>query len=316
MVVSALVLLTAAPPVVAQSALPPAVKGDLNGDGNSDLILYQFYSTPAHVIWFMNGTERIGTGTFTPAVEQWSAALADRQAASPGPDVPGPLPGQWKVVGVDDFDRDGQSDLVVQNGFRSDYVQIWLMTGTTRRELVTLTLVPGLVRAVADFNHDTKPDILLQTNAGLLVWTMDGTNHVGALTPTPAAAVDANWAVVAAHDYDGDTNPDLLWYNATSGKAVLWLLDANLVRTTGRFTSPAQAGDSNWKVAASADFGPGAGPGGVLGAPDLVWRNETSGKFVIWFMDRAGVRTSGAFTNPDGLPAPALGAFWEPVAPR
>ncbi len=290
------------------------MKGDLNGDGNSDLVLYQFFSTPAHAIWFMNGAERIGTGTFTPAVEQWTAGL-DAEASLPNPDVPGPRPGEWRVMAVDDFDRDGQSDLVVQNGFRSDYVQIWLMTGTTRREMVTLTQVPGQVRAAADFNHDSKPDLLLRTAAGLSVWTMDGTSHVGTLTPSPASAVDVNWDVVASHDYDGDSNPDLLWYNATSGKAVLWLLDTNLVRIAGRFTSPTQAGDSNWKIAASADFGPG-GPGGVAGAPDIVWRNQTSGKFVIWFMDLAGVRTSGTFTNPDGLPAPTLGSFWEPVAPR
>jgi hypothetical protein len=116
---------------------------------------------------------------------------------------------------------------------------------------------------------------------------------------------------VAALDYDKDGDTDLLWYNSTSGKIVQWLMDGALQRWTGRFTAPANAGDANWKVLASGDYG--LGSGGVPGTNDLVWRNATSGKLVAWYMDLAGNRTFGTFTTPDA-PAPALD--WTVVGPK
>ena len=50
-------------------------------------------------------------------------------------------------------------------------------------------------------------------------------------------------------------------------------------------------------------------------------RNQTSGNMVVWFMDFAGNRTSGAFTipdaptqDPDGNPTPATN--WVLVGPK
>jgi len=172
------------------------------------------------------------------------------------------------------------------------------------------------IAATADFNHDGKPDIVWRnfTSQNIVIWTMEGTNKVGAIIPTPSAAVDGNWAVVAATDYDDDGNTDFLWYNATSGKIVLWYMDASVVRTSGIFTTPANAGDNNWKVVASSDYSahntPGAPP---FGTPDIVWRNATSGNQVVWHMGPGGVRVHGEFTNPVAN-TPALD--WTIVGPR
>jgi len=117
---------------------------------------------------------------------------------------------------------------------------------------------------------------------------------------------------VAALDYDADANRDFLWYNWSSGKIVQWLMNAALQRVTGRFTTPANAGDANWKVLASADYGVGAG--GVAGTNDVVWRNATSGRVVVWHLDLAGNRTTGLFTSPDA-PSPDP-AGWTIVGPR
>ena len=89
-------------------------------------------------------------------------------------------------------------------------------------------------------------------------------------------------------------------------------MDASLVRTAGRFTSPANAGDNNWKVLASGDYG--TGPGGTACANDVVWRNATSGKLVLWYLDPSGTRTFGTFTTP-AAPSPDP-LSWTLVGPR
>ena len=88
-------------------------------------------------------------------------------------------------------------------------------------------------------------------------------------------------------------------------------MNAAVQRITGQFTSPANDGDNNWKVVASGDYGVGAG--GVGGTNDIVWRNDTSGKLVVWYMNTAGVRTFGTFTTPD---APVNPLSWTVDGPR
>jgi hypothetical protein len=123
--------------------------------------------------------------------------------------------------------------------------------------------------------------------------------------------VAANWEVVGAADFNGDSYRDLLWYNQTSGKIVLWHMNALVQRIAGIFTNPASIGNNNWKAVAVGDFG--RGEGGVPDSQDIVWRNDVSGKLVAWHLDLAGNRTSGVFTTPD---APDQPLAYRVVGPR
>ena len=71
-------------------------------------------------------------------------------------------------------------------------------------------------------------------------------------------------------------------------------------------------------MVAAGDYGPTPGLlGGSDGRPDIVWRNETSGKLVVWFMDGGSsppTRLSGGFTTPDSPQPDPLG--WNVVGPR
>jgi hypothetical protein len=264
-------------------------RGDFDGNFRDDLLLA--YDATSLKLWSMSDTLLLNTAWVTPAL--WNA--------------------NWTVAGASDFDGDGKADLVVCNQ-ATGQVQFWFMNGaaSTGQVLLTSPLPPAWrIAATGDFNHDGKPDLLWRNDdtQQLLVQLLDGTTVTGTLTPDPGNAVDANWRVVAALDFDGDLNTDLLWYNDTSGKIVLWLMDANLVRSVGKFTTPASAGDANWKVVAAGDYGMGAD--GLYGTNDIVWRNDTSGNLVVWHMDRNGARTSGVFTNPK---TPGLG--YKVVGPR
>ncbi len=274
-------------------------KGDFDGDGRTDLVFRNNFDGAENLVWFMDGVTRTAQARITPY-----AASAD-----------------WRIRGVDKFDFGDTNDLVFWNQVTGQ-VEFWLMNGTDRVGApVPLSGGPVLppnwdLSATADFNRDGWPDIVWRdfTTQKIAIWTMNGTAKLGEVVPTPDQAVNSNWAVVAAADYNDDGNTDFLWYNSTSGKIVTWYMDASVARTTGQFTTPDAAGDNNWKVLASADYSAAYVPGTPpYGSPDVVWRNETSGNQVVWHLDFNSTRIHGEFTSPTAN-NPALD--WTIVGPR
>jgi subtilisin-like proprotein convertase family protein len=275
-------------------------KGDFNADGMADIVFRNVADGRQNKVWYMSAKTRTGEATIVP-----DAASAD-----------------WWIRGVDDFDADGRNDVVFWNQ-STGAVEFWLMNGTTRiGSPVPLSGAEALptnwdLSATADFNHDDAPDLVWRnfTSQKIVIWTMNGTGKAGAIVPSPDQAVDANWIIAAAADYTNDGNTDFLWYNTTSGNIVTWYMDASVMRTSGQFTTPAAAGDSNWRVATGAvDFSAGGTPGTPpAGSADILWRNATSGSQVIWHMDFASTRIAGEFTNPVAN-TPALD--WVIVGPR
>ena len=276
-------------------AFTPPTKGDFNLDRGPDLVLRNT-STNQYNFWFMSGVTRAYEGGLSP----------------------NPTASQ-RVVGTDDFNGDQRTDLVVQDQV-SGALEFWMMKSAGARWGSAVPLsgaapltAPWQMAATGDFNADGWPDLVWRnaSTQKISIWTMNGTARLGTITPTPDQAVDGNWAIVATLDYNKDGATDFLWYNSTSGKIVLWFMNAAVQRVTGQFTNPANAGDNNWKVVASSDYG--VGPGGVADSADIVWRNDTSGKLVVWYMNTSGTRTSGTFTSPD---APANPLSWTVDGPR
>ncbi len=278
------------------------VKGDLNSDLQTDLLL-RHVPTNEHRVWLMNGTERLA-----------------EEVVSPTPDA-GDV-----VVGADDFSNDQRNDLVVYDT-ATGALEVWLMNGATRVGAPVPVAGPlprpleWKLAATGDFNKDGWPDLLWRNSSTqkLEIWLMTGVAQASVWIPKPDQAVAANWEVVAVFDLNGDRHTDFLWYNPDSGKIVIWFMDGNISRITGQFTNPSNAGANNWKVLAGGDYGVGPTtpppvPPPVPDSKDLVWRNATSGRFVVWHMDLAGNRTAGVFTVPNQPPDPA--AEWTIVGPR
>ncbi len=275
----------AAQVVVSSRPLRLLVKGDLNGELNyAPDLLMQKPATGELISWNMRRAQSFQTWF-------WAAQ-----------------PPQRDVVGVDDFRGAYGNQLLT----RDRVTGVAYLDG---QQLQTAVLpLNWKAAATADVDGDGRADILWRntTSQKLVIWTMNGTQKTGAWIPTPDQAADANWEVVGLADLNGDRTPDFLWYNVTSGKLVIWFMNASLVRTGATFTTPSNAGGSGWRPVAVGDFG--AGPGGLRSTQDIVWRNSTSGRLVVWHMDFAGTRTSGEFTSPDAPPAPATD--WQVVGPR
>ncbi len=279
------------------SMQPRTPKGDFDGEGHADLVL-RHVDSGALRVWAMHEGLRQSNRAVWPLAPDWA----------------------WHLGAVDDFDGDGRADLLLRHQ-TSGAIDIWLMGGTGGVECVghaaiTGAVIPGpdwIVAAAADFDRDGDADLLWRNRVTqkLAVWLLDKTAWRATRFPTPDQAADANWVAVGAGDFDGDGWSDLLFYNTASGAVVQWLLDGELVRTRGRFTSPARADGTGWNVSAVADYGIGAQ--GQVATLDLLWRNDLSGKLVIWHLDRQGVRTSGVFTTPTTAAEPLA---WTVVGPR
>jgi plastocyanin len=145
-----------------------------------------------------------------------------------------------------------------------------------------------------DFNSDTRVDILWrhQGSGQNVAWFMDGLTLLTGRFTNPPAFADVTWNIVGASDFDNNGNTDLLWRNGTSGENVIWFMDGlNLV--SGTFTNPSALADVRWKMVGTGDFNNDT-------RPDILWRHDTSGENVVWFMNGANL-TSGTFTTPSSL---------------
>lgn len=285
----------------------PSAKGDFNVDASVDIVFRNTGSNRMSA-WFMDGATRIAGAMVTPD----------------------PADANWRVVATDDFDDDSapgtgpdgyRSDLLLRN-FVTGALEFWLMNGSARvGPAVPISGAAPLglewaLEASGDFDGDESPDLVWRnTQTGeIRIWRLDATTVIGTLTPAPAQAANLNWRIVAALDFDHDGFRDLLWYNDTSGKAVLWLLDGTQARQAGLFTNPASAGDANWEIVAAGDFGAATTGAPALCSSDLLWRNRDSGKLVVWRLDFAGQRQQGLFTTPNAPQSDPR--RWVPIGPR
>ncbi|HKO00979.1 MAG TPA: FG-GAP-like repeat-containing protein, partial [Thermoanaerobaculia bacterium] len=132
-----------------------------------------------------------------------------------------------------DFNRDGKSDIVLQNTKSGD-VAVWLMNGGTAldRKVVATPGADWHVVATGDLDHDGTSEIIVQNSAtrAIAAWKMNGTTRVSETTiATPAMA---GWRVVGTRDVTGDGNDDILLQN-TSGALAVWEMNG-VKLTAGR----------------------------------------------------------------------------------
>lgn len=119
--------------------------------------------------------------------------------------TPAPLAG-WVVAAYADFDRDGQSDIVMQNS-TTRAVSILFMDGATVRASKSLSQPLGVgwqVMASGDFNYDGRSDLIVQNvnTQQVSVLTLTGTLITGSLPLSQS--LQPSWRIVASGDFNGD----------------------------------------------------------------------------------------------------------------
>ena len=192
-----------------------AGRGDFNADGKPDLV-WQHTTDGSIYLAHMDGTVEIG------------GASPSSQAVDP----------RWHVVGVGDFNRDGQPDLVWQHS-ADGALAVWYMSGATVTG--TVNVVPNKVAdllwkvvGAADFNGDGTTDLLWRHmgNGDVAVWLMNGVTRIIHSPLNPWRVPDQRWQVGAVTDANGDGKPDLVWGH-TDGTIMIWHMNG-----TSRGTYP------------------------------------------------------------------------------
>jgi hypothetical protein len=140
----------------------PVATADYNGDGRTDVLWYNA-ATGELSAWYLAGTSVIGS------------ALVDRVADDPA----------WVPIGSQDFDLDGQPDLLWSKPSTGE-AEVWFLHGVAVGGSAMLNLVDDTTRGLAlvatdDYNGDAMPDALFYGSAtgSFALAYLNGTIHTG-----------------------------------------------------------------------------------------------------------------------------------------
>jgi hypothetical protein len=230
--------------------------GDMNKDGYTDLIFQNALADYVGV-WYMQGNNQVlGQALITNAASSgFIAGAATRTQSS-----------TWKVVGVADFDGDGEIELM----FRSapfNAVSIWkLKNGQFLGALGLPTLANGFeAKGVGDFNGDGIADMVWRDRSSgtTYLWTMNR-QTVATQTTLVNGGGSNGWEIGAIADMNFDGQDDLIWRNSLTDQSAVWLLrnaqysiGSDFIRNFRANGNRAiqMTGDSAWNIEAANDFG-------------------------------------------------------------
>jgi hypothetical protein len=203
--------------------------GHFNGDGNLDLLFQDTQGSLA--VWFMRDLAQLEIAPINPS------RVLDKD---------------WRVKGVEDFNRDGKPDLLFQHADES--LAVWSMDGVN---LVQANLlVPNRpdetgwnVGAIGDFNGDQMQDLVFQHQDGrLMIWYLNGHTRAQTTLINPLTTGDVLWRLMGSVDLDQDGMPDLLFQHGSEGPLAVWFMDGTKMRKP-EYLNPANAGGT-WRAVA------------------------------------------------------------------
>ena len=234
--------------------------GDLDGDGDLDLVLAKGRHTPILDRVLIND----GKGRFTAS------------------DL-GPTPDRTYTAALADLDGDGDLDVLTSND-RPDKKLVYLNDGKGRFTVAGSWGVPEWSTrnaAVADLNGDGKVDVIAANRPGpSFVCLNDGAGRfTSSCIPIPAESATS----IVPADFDKDGFIDLAVPSRDRGQSRIYFNDGKtgFARTVA-FGPP----DAAARVAAAADFNKD-------GSVDLAVGDETAASLVVYMNDGKGRLTPG-----------------------
>jgi subtilisin-like proprotein convertase family protein len=256
------------------------VKGDMDGDGRSDILFQDADGFLA--VWLMNGRDLTSAGFLLPS------NLGDTN---------------YRIAGTGDFNRDGQEDIIFQHN--DGTMAVWFMSGTSQASAQVLTPsstgdANWKIVAVADMDADQNADLLFQhTDGSLAVWFMNGVTQRSASLLSPSNPGNNAWRVVGVGDFNADGKQDLAFQH-TDGTLAVWYMNG-IAMTQPTFLTPNHPG-AGWRVVGVADRN-------ADGRADLLFQH-TDYSLATWSLNGVTL-TTAQLLNPSNS-----GATWRALAPK
>jgi FG-GAP-like repeat len=232
------VLIALALVVVAAGSARAAIS-DFNGDGHPDYVL-QNANTHQTAIWYLNNNVFV-RGAYGPT-----------------------LPTGWFLGAVGDFNGDGKPDYLLYTNRGSNFpTAIWYMDNNVHVASASGPTLPDgwMLRGVADFNGDGKPDFLLWDifSNRTAIWYLNNNVFLSGRYGWP---IPAGWSLVDVADFDRDGHPDYVLENPNTHQTAIWYLNNN-VFTRGAYGPTLPPG---WNLV--APFAGGTAPSDCAGCWD------------------------------------------------
>ncbi|PSB21646.1 hypothetical protein C7B65_03430 [Phormidesmis priestleyi ULC007] len=279
--------------------------GDLNGDGEDDILLRN-QKDGSIGYWIMQGGTLLqfaGSPYKVPA--SWQSTLADfnnddradifwrnkqtgetaiwlTNSTGLGFSSAAPLPGVpsgWDPTLGDFNGKDGKKDILWRNT-QTGEVAVWLMDGTKiiKGGAASLSNVPDSWKPqLGDFNKDGISDILWRNTqtGGVAIWLMNG-NQIATGGAASLSSVPIEWTAQVG-DFEGNKADDILWRNTQTDQLAVWLLDGTQIAPSGAAFLPSPL-PSRFNIERLADFNND-------GKTDLLLRDSASGEVAVWLMN-------------------------------
>jgi hypothetical protein len=208
--------------------------GDINKDGNPDLVLFNEATGDIYIYY-------VGDGV-----------LLGGQA---GGKV---LGNEWKLVGLVDIDRDGSPDYLWRNQVTGQ-LYAWLLGFNDWHGIIVKQGLPLYISGAitvpdpatweiveaSEFKGEGNPHMIGQnkTTGNIYIWYINGSSVTGGVFI--AGHGDLNWKLVGAGDFDRDgENPDLLWRNQATGQNEVGLMTGSIKTDTASLPSM----DTSWDM--------------------------------------------------------------------
>jgi hypothetical protein len=176
---------------------------------------------------------------------------------------------------------------------------------------------PWALKGAGDFDSDGKPDIVWRyppdsspASGQNWVWHMDGVTRLNTVQ-TSHLMNNSNEVLSGVADADANGKADIWWRNLVDRKIVLWTMN-DTQRTNSLYTTPDGSTLSDYSLVGVFDvgnglYGPGPTPDTSPSAvatydqkADFVWRHNTSGALVSWYMN-GYARYNGIGETQEGL---------------
>ncbi len=265
---------------------------------------------PALAFRVIQGEVQVGTESSAPYYLQWCTPMGNWSNWNENARIDAEIPSVWFRGVFEDQEAEDPmqwsppTDVSFYSADSAESVSdgvMWssvgvlddqgILFGVPPADPMSLAKAPVLVNADAPRNNQAvaTPDPgrakiywRNQTSNRAAVWHLSDSGARKGTVSVYDVNLATGWTIAGAGDVDRDGVLDIVWHNTNTGLASVWFLDPDGERSSSQSIST-NALASTWRVDAVVDVD-------VDGTVDLVWRNLTSNRVVVWFLNSDGTR--------------------------